>query len=472
MNDAWDRADDTPGDPVVPSTDDSTRENPIVRAAAGYGDDAPRDPRVERRSSSRAGSRRAHSAKRHTVGKVLLSTLLTLALVSAMSVAFFYRHLNGNLNTVDISGDILEPKPTVPADVGPTGALNILVMGSDTRDCAGCNIDGIPGGDGADTTILVHLSADRKTAYGISIPRDSLVDRPECKDKKDKSIIHPAATNVMWNAAYSIGGEACTVAQFMHDTGIPVDHYVTVNFGSFKNMVDAIGGVEVCVPKDIHSEQYGIFIKAGTRKIQGKAALAYVRVRHGIGDGSDIGRVKRQQAFIGAMVSQVLSADTLANPIKVTKFLDAATKSLTLDMNLTDLVKLALQFKNVGAGGIKFITIPNGPAPSDPNRVAWTSEADVVWKRILHDKTLPTDLTGQAVISVDHLPGQSESPNPTPSATASDSPSATASGSASGSPSGSASGSATKSPSASPSLEANGRTAADNAALEAAGLCT
>jgi LCP family protein required for cell wall assembly len=458
MNDAWDRADDTPGDPAVPSGEEGL-------AAA-------RDPRVEVRSASRAGRRKARTAKRHTVAKVLLSTLLTLSLVSAMGVAFFYRHLNGNLNTINIDGDVLEARPTVPEDVGPKGAINILVMGTDSRSCKGCNIDGISGGDGSDTTILLHLSADRKTAYGVSIPRDSLVDRPKCKDKDNKSVIHPAATNVMWNAAYAIGGEACTRAQFEHDTGIRVDHFVSVNFASFKNMVDAIGGVEVCVPKDIHSEQYGIFIKAGTRKISGKAALAYVRVRHGIGDGSDIGRVKRQQAFIGAMVSQVLSADTLANPLKVTKFLNAATKSLTLDMDLTDLVKLALQFKGVGAGGIKFITVPNGPAAIDKNRVEWTPEAAVVWRKILHDKALPSDLTGQAVISVDHLPGQSESPDPTASATASSSASDSPTSGASNSPSGSASGSATSKPSQSPSLEANGRTAADNLALEQAGLCT
>lgn len=401
------------------------------------------------------------------MAKVLLSTVLVLALFSAMSFAYFFRHLNGNLNQQDIAGDIIGPRPTTPADVGPKGPINILVLGTDTRDCEGCNIDGLNGEGGSDTTIVLHLSADRKRAYGISIPRDSLVDRPACRDKKDKSVIHPAATNVMWNAAYAIGGAACTQAQVEHDTGIRIDHYVTVNFGSFKNMVDAVGGVEVCVPEDIHSEDYGIFIKKGTRKISGKAALAYVRVRHGIGNGSDIGRVKRQQAFIGAMVSQVLSADTLANPIKVTRFLDAATKSLTLDMNLTDLVKLALQFKGVGASGIQFITVPFEYPAYDPNRVVWKPEAADVWRRLVHDRKLPADLTPDA-INVDHLPGQSASPTPTPSQTRSPSTSPSGSSSPGGSPS-----LTPPSPSSpSPTLEANGRTEAENKALEQAGLCT
>ncbi|MFT4264288.1 MAG: LCP family protein [Nocardioides sp.] len=434
-----------------------------------------RDPRVAVRSTSRTGRgsgggrRRARTRKRHTVGRVLLSTLLVLALVSAMSVAYFYRHLNGNLNQVAIDGDIIGDRADVADDVdtGPSGPINILVMGTDTRSCDGCDIDGLNGEGGSDTTILLHLSADRKRAYGVSIPRDSLVDRPACKDKDDKSVIHPAATGQMWNAAFAYGGAACTVAQFELNTDIHVDHYVTVNFASFKNMVDAIGGVEVCVPEDIHSEEYGIYIKKGTRKISGKQALAYVRVRHGIGDGSDIGRVKRQQAFIGAMVGQVLSADTLANPVKVTKFLNAATKSLTLDMDLTDLVKLALQFKGVGADGIQFITVPWAPPASDPNRVEWTADADVLWRRLKHDKTLPASLTTDA-IHVDHLPGQTASASASESASATESPSASESASSSATTSPSTSGS----PSSSPTLEANGRTAEENAALEAAGLCT
>jgi LCP family protein required for cell wall assembly len=396
-----------------------------------------------------------HRVRRRVV-RVIVSTVLTLAVVSGMGVSYLYRHLNGNLRQEDIADRIIGPRPTVPEDVGPHGPINILVMATDSRACEGCAIDGVPGGDGADTTILLHLSGDRKTAYGVSIPRDSLVDRPACRDKDDPSVIHPAQSRVMWNAAFAIGGAACTQAQFEHDTGIRVDHYVTVNFASFKNMVDAIDGVEVCVPEDMHSEQYGIFIRAGTRKISGKAALAYVRVRYHVGDGSDIGRVKRQQAFIGAMVSQVLSADTLANPLRVTRFLNAATKSLTLDMDLTDLVKLALQFKDVGAGGIKFITVPWETPAWDRLRVVWSPAATTVWSRLLHDRSLPASLEkDQAVISVDRLPGGTPSPSGAPS-----------SGST---PPGAGEPGADPS---TPAAEANGRTVEENRALRAAGLCT
>src|SRR6478736_2867556 len=145
-----------------------------------------------------APKRRAKPKRRHTVGKVLLATLVALALATGLSVVYLYRHLNGNLEVLDPT-DQLSNRPTKLVE-GPKGPENILVMGSDSRDGAGNNIDGKAGsGQRSDTTILLHLSADRKRAYGVSIPRDLLVDRPECK-KDDGSTI-PGDTDVMWNEA-------------------------------------------------------------------------------------------------------------------------------------------------------------------------------------------------------------------------------------------------------------------------------
>ena len=129
----------------------------------------------------------------------------------------------------------------------------------------------------------------------------------------------------MWNAAYSYGGPACTIQQFEQTTGVRIDNYVVVDFGSFQDMVDAVDGVEVCVPEDIDSSEYGITIPAGTRTLNGKEALAYVRVRHGVGDGSDIGRIKRQQAFIAALIEKVISGGTLTRFDRLVRFLNAAT---------------------------------------------------------------------------------------------------------------------------------------------------
>jgi LCP family protein required for cell wall assembly len=354
----------------------------------------------------------------HTVAKVLLATLLTLGMVSGLSVAFLYRHLNGNIHHVVVADQLYDRPAKVHIDA-PKQPINILVMGSDSRDCTGCAIDGESGG-GSDTTILFHLSADRQSAYGVSIPRDSLVDRPDCKTDDGDTI--PGGSNVMWNAAYSYGGPSCTIQQFEQTTGIQIDNYVVVDFGSFKGMVDAVDGVEVCVPEDIDSSEYGITIPAGTRTLDGKEALAYVRVRHGVGDGSDIGRIKRQQAFIGALVAKVLSSGTLTRFDRLVRFLNAATQGLTTDIaNIKDMAKIGLQFQDIGLKKIRFITVPFVYSQSQPGRVEWTSDAATLWDRIRTDKPLGKLRDGS--LGANQVPSGSSTSSSSPSGPDSSSPS-------------------------------------------------
>ncbi len=373
--------------------------------------DAVQDPaQPELPSPYQPGKRRGRARRTHTVAKVLLSTLLTLGMVSGLSVAFLYRHLNDNINHVEVAGQLYDRPEKVHTNT-PKQPLNILVMGSDSRDCDGCSIDGEAGG-GSDTTILFHLSADRQSAYGVSIPRDSLVDRPDCKSE--------------------YGGPACTIQQFEQDTGIQIDNYVVVDFGSFKGMVDAVDGVEVCVPEDIDSSEYGITIPKGTRTLDGKEALAYVRVRHGVGDGSDIGRIKRQQAFIGALVSKVLSSGTLTRFDRLVRFLNAATKGLTTDINsIKDMAKVGLQFRGIGLKRIRFITVP---FVYEGARVRWTSDAATLWDRIKNDKPLGKLRDGS--IGANQVPSGTQ---PSGSSSASGSESPDDEESTSGSPSGTAS---------------------------------
>ncbi len=402
-----------------------------------------------------APKRRGKPRKRHTVGKVLLSTTLVLALVTGLSMVFLYRHLNGNINVLDPT-DQLSNRPAAIEVEGPKDPLNVLVMGSDSRDGAGNNIDGLTGGgERSDTTILLHVSADRSRAYGISIPRDSMVDRPDCEAKNGDTI--PGADYVMWNEAFALGGPACTIQQFEQLTNVRLDHFVVVDFEGFRGMVDAIGGVEVCIPEPIVDPAHNINIEAGTRKIKGYEALNYVRERYVVGNGSDIGRMKRQQAFIGSMAHQVVTAGTLARPDRLVRFLNSATTSLTVDPGLKNVLKLAdlgSQFQGIGLDNIQFLTIPSIADPNDPNRLVWEQpEADQVWRRIANDQPLTRRLT-QGAISAGNLPGKS------PSASPSDAPSASGSESPSSSPSDGSS---------SPSPEED---EADQQALEEAGLCT
>ena len=356
-----------------------------------------------------APKRRGRVRKRHTIGKVVLASVLVLAMATGLGTIWLYRHLNGNLNVLDPTAQ-LSNRPDKIAVAGPQEPLNVLVMGSDSRDCDGCNIDNLTGGgQRSDTTILFHVSADRKRAYGISIPRDSMIDRPDCTTQDGETI--PGADDVMWNEAFGLGGPACTIQQFEQLSGVRLDHFVVVDFEGFKGMVDAIGGVEVCIPEPIVDPAHGINIEAGTRKIKGAEALNYVRERYVVGNGSDIGRMKRQQAFIGSMAHQVVTAGTLARPDRMVRFLNSATQSLTVDPGLKNVVKIAdlgIQFKDIGLDNIQFLTIPNKPDPADPNRLVWKREADAVWTKIANDEPLTKKLS-KDVISAGNLPGSGSS---------------------------------------------------------------
>jgi LCP family protein required for cell wall assembly len=355
-------------------------------------------------TSNGTPKRRGAAKRKHTIGKVLLATSLVLALATGLGVTYLYRHLNGNLDVIDLS-DQLENRPDKKVQ-GPQEPLNVLVMGSDDRDGEGNNIDNqeLGSADRSDTTILMHLSADRERAYGISIPRDSMVDRPECTTEDGETI--PGATNVQWNEAFGLGGPACTIQQFEQITGVFVDHYVVVDFAGFEGMVDAIDGVPVCIPEDIYDPAHGINIPAGTREIEGREALNYVRARYTLGDGSDIGRIKRQQAFIAAMVNKVMSAGTLARFDRLVGFLNAATESLQTDLeSVVKIAKVGMGFQNIGMDNIQFVTVPWQYAPQDPNRVAWLPAADDLWAKIAADEPLTRRLTSDAITAA-APPGQ------------------------------------------------------------------
>ena len=258
----------------------------------------------------------------------------------------------------------------------------------------------------------------------MSVPRDSIVNRPSCLGQDGKPISAPA-TAVMWNDAFNIGGPGCTARQFEQLTGIRIDHYVVVDFAAFEGMVDAIGGVEVCIPQPIVDPKHGINIPAGTRKLTGRTALNYVRARYTIGDMSDLGREKRQQAFVASMFRQVLSANTLADPLAVTGFLNSATKSLTLDQDLGSLRKLGAlgyEFRHIGLDRIQFLTTPvEDYAPNIAHVAVDPRCGDASGTTCALDRPLPASLLAGSV-DAGHVPGVSHprhgprAPTPTVSA--------------------------------------------------------
>jgi LCP family protein required for cell wall assembly len=359
-------------------------------------------------------SRRRRVLKWTGIGVLVLVVLLSTTLVVV------YKHLEGNITGISMKG-LGSDRPDRAKVSGPKDPLNILIMGSDDRK--GTNIGGATPGL-SDTAILLHLSADRKRAYGISIPRDTMVDRPTCRSKNGKREM--AGGLSQFNAAFAVGGPLCTLKTVEHITDIRIDHFVVVNFAGFKDMVNAVHGVTVCVPEEVNDDIGHIHLPEGTYKVNGNQALDYVRVRHGLGaPNGDIGRMKRQQAFISAMIAKVYSAGTLTNPVRLYNFLDAATKSLSTDSafaNLKELASLGGSLKHIGLGKIKFVTVPNLPWPEDANRLIFAPDAKELWQRVKQDRPLGR-FAVDAVSPGNDQPGKQPGGSNSPSTAAS--PSAT-----------------------------------------------
>lgn len=346
-----------------------------------------------------AGKRRIEiSTRRRWALRVLIFAVI-LAVLASLTGVYLKQRFEGNIKTETFIPETVtgvarpDPLPEVK------GALNILVMGSDTR--AGGNGKGI-GGDTpglSDTTILLHLAENRRFAYGVSIPRDAMVDRPACPRKSGEGVDEGGFSQ--FNEAYAIGGPACTVATVEQLTNVRINHFAVVDFSGFRTMIDAVGGVRMCVPEPVNDDIGKIYLKAGTYNMDGDTALDYVRVRHGIGvELGDIGRMKRQQAFLAAMVSKITSSGVLANPVKVLKLLEASTESLTTDeefANLRKLGGLATSMKDIGMDKVRFVTAPFEPWPTDPNRVILTPDADAVWTKMRRDEPLPRRLVSQVI---------------------------------------------------------------------------
>lgn len=314
-----------------------------------------------------------------------------------------FRHLEGNISELDLTEALGTDRPDEEV-TGPQRPLNVLVMGDDSREGQTEVFGDTPGL--SDTTILLHLSADRSRAYGISIPRDLMVPRPECLDKDGDGTV-PATDVAMWNAAYAEGGPACTIKQFEELTGVRINHFVVVKFEGFKGMVDALGGVPVCVPKEVDDDVGRIYLPAGSYEVTGQQALDYVRVRYEISNNGDIGRMARQQAFLAAMVSKAVSAGTLANPVRLLNFLDAATESLITDPGLAKLTKLAdlgLDLNGIGMDRIQFFSVPFETYDLDPNRLQLTDQADLLWEQIRMDEPIARQFTAGAAKASDVKP--------------------------------------------------------------------
>jgi LCP family protein required for cell wall assembly len=388
------------GAPTAPLPKQGTRRKETPVTPSGTGRRAASRGRAAGGRSGGAGpgglatSRRKAKPKRSGRRKALLWTAGSagFALV-AVSVGGYlvYEHINGNISTVDTAG-------IGSSSVTTDGPVNILVIGTDSRQ-------GLKGkyGDSsnvghADTTLLFHVSKDRSNATVLSIPRDLITNIPGCPTKQPdgstKTI--PGTDDTRFNVSLGQDGRdpGCVMRTVKDLTGVTPDHFMMANFDAVKDLSTAVGGVEVCLAKDINDSDSHLDLPAGRHRVQGEQALAFVRTRHSVGFGGDLSRIQLQQQFLSSMIREMKSSDTLTNPKKLFALANTATKALTVDRGIgsvNKLVSLAKDLSKVNPKNITFATVPviDNPAEKTPTTVVLDkTKAPQLFSMVKHDISL------------------------------------------------------------------------------------
>ncbi|GGT29412.1 transcriptional regulator [Streptomyces kurssanovii] len=336
---------------------------------------------------SRRGSRRKPPTRARRTWTVVAWVAAALVLVGGSGLGLLYVKLNGNLQGVDIRTALGEDRPKNVDN----GSMDILVLGSDSRSGANARYGDDDGAARSDTAMVVHVYQGHKTASVVSVPRDTLVGRPECTGRDGTAV--PGQERAMFNSAYEIGGPACAVKTVETMSGIRMDHYIEVDFTGFKKLIDELGGVDITTTQPIDDSKSHLSLPPGTHSLDGEQALGLVRTRKSVGDGSDLGRIQLQQAFMKAFIDQVKDVGVFSSPKKLLDLADAGTKAITPDSELdsvNELMGFARGLSALGAEDVNMITMPVEYDPADPNRVVPVETgARQVWRALKQDRPIP-----------------------------------------------------------------------------------
>lgn len=359
-------------------------------------------------SSPSPSFRHARRIPRRHVLRALACALAGVVLFTGSGAWALYHELTGNISsdyslddfrTPGTAGGTGEPDEEAttlePTDPRAGRPYNIVLIGSDTRGGENAGFGAGLEGARSDTTILVHIPADRSRIEAISIPRDLLTDIPSCQTDADGTMSREQP-GAMFNSAFSTGAEnddvglgaVCTALTIEKMSGIHIDDFAVVDFVGFERMVDTIGGIPICIPERIDSPKANIVLEAGQQTLNGAQALGLARARtgEGTGDGSDISRIGRQQDLLAAVVRQVLAKNLFTDTYSLIQFLDATTSSLTTSQGLSSpiqLAGLAMAVAPVGADGVTFVTMPFDYAGA---RVVANGYTDQLWERLRNDQ--------------------------------------------------------------------------------------
>jgi LCP family protein required for cell wall assembly len=333
------------------------------------------------------------------VAVAVVVLLVSAGSVAAIAVWNIASNVKKGVHLATLPGHTSGPVPQIGAIAG---GVNLLLTGTDTRTGQGgayqtkSELAGSSGAGNNDVTMLLHIAQNHQSVTVVSFPRDMEVAVPSCPLGNGRS--RPAASKVMINSTLSRGGLSCTVLTVEKLTGLTIPFAAEISFDGVSAMSDAVGGVTVCLATAVKDNYTTppLNLAAGQQTLVGPEALSFLRSRHGVGDGSDLGRISNQQVFMAALARKVTSAGVLSNPLTLYSLARAAVKNLTLSDTLTSpvtLVQIGLALKNVGLGNMVFLQYPTVSDPANVNRVIpLTGAATVLNSALVADR--PITLSG------------------------------------------------------------------------------
>jgi LCP family protein required for cell wall assembly len=352
---------------------------------------------------------------------VAILVVVALFFGAGSFAAALWIDINYGFNSMNTS---LMGEDRPPVDPNAGNAMNILVLGVDSRgtqEDLDLSSDGYAedaAGARSDTSILIHISSDRQRVEMVSIPRDSMVPIPDCQTSKGQA---PGQTIAMFNSAfanaYDQGGDlesgaSCAAKTVEYNTQVHIDGFMVADFAAFKNMVDALNGIKICIPEHVDAWNVGgLVLEKGMQNLNGRDATEYARAREGIGlgDGSDIDRIKRQQQVIGAIANKAMQEMDFSHIPELYRLIRGATHSMTSTLSIQDYAGLAFSIRNINMSNVMFYTVPWTSYAPDPNRIQWTDKANEIWNRFIHDIPL--------IKPVAPIPSSTPNPTSTPTST-------------------------------------------------------
>ncbi len=344
--------------------------------------------------SAKTQSGFGHGRRRKWLGGIAIVAMVGVVGTSLVAYAQ-YRSVLGSIHRETVTAAMLGHRPPY------TAGLNILVIGSDSRAGLGRKFGAGVQGARSDTSMLLHIAPGHTRADIISFPRDSMVPVLACSNDGQGHTGQSAQSGQVerLNATFSAGGAPCLWKTLEQTTGIRIQHFVEVNFAGFQSIVNDVGGVQVCLPFAINNAQSRLHLAAGKRVVNGAQALAFVRLREDIGEGSDTQRIQRQQYFLAAVMQKLKSTGLLSQPSRIFAVVRDVAKSLTTDsgLDLNTMLRIASSMKSLSSSAVQFITVPVVPYVGNPTaELSWAQpQADRLFRAVEADHQLPTAAKGK-----------------------------------------------------------------------------